>query len=53
MMGLESQGMLMAVDGVDGAPVFLIPEKGEPQKIKYIFLALSKVDDCRFIFIQT
>jgi methionyl-tRNA synthetase len=27
MMGLESQGMLMAVDGVDGAPVFLVPEK--------------------------
>jgi methionyl-tRNA synthetase len=25
--GLESNGMLMAVDGVDGAPVFLIPEK--------------------------
>jgi methionyl-tRNA synthetase len=25
--GYESQGMLMAVDGVDGAPVFLIPEK--------------------------
>lgn len=27
MMGLESNGMLMAVDGPDGAPVFLIPEK--------------------------
>ncbi len=27
MMGLESQGMLMAVDGVDGAPVFIVPEK--------------------------
>lgn len=26
MMGLESQGMLMAVDGVDGAPVLLVPE---------------------------
>ncbi len=26
MMGLESHGMLMAVDGVDGKPVFLIPE---------------------------
>ena len=26
MMGLESHGMLMAVDGVDGAPVFLVPE---------------------------
>lgn len=26
MMGFESQGMLMAVDGVDGKPVFLIPE---------------------------
>lgn len=25
--GYESQGMLMAVDGVDGAPVFLVPEK--------------------------
>jgi methionyl-tRNA synthetase len=24
--GLESNGMLMAVDGVDGSPVFLIPE---------------------------
>lgn len=24
--GLESQGMLMAVDGVDGAPVFLVPD---------------------------
>lgn len=27
MMGLESQGMLMAVDGVDGSPVFLVPEQ--------------------------
>lgn len=27
MMGLESQGMLMAVDGEDGEPVFLVPEK--------------------------
>jgi methionyl-tRNA synthetase len=27
MMGLVSQGMLMAVDGLDGEPVFLIPEK--------------------------
>ncbi len=26
MMGLESHGMLMAVDGVDGTPVFLVPE---------------------------
>lgn len=26
MMGLESQGMLMAVDGVDGAPVLLVPD---------------------------
>jgi methionyl-tRNA synthetase len=25
--GLESNGMLMAVDGVDGTPVFLVPEK--------------------------
>jgi methionyl-tRNA synthetase len=25
--GLESNGMLMAVDGDDGTPVFLIPEK--------------------------
>ncbi len=24
--GLESNGMLMAVDGLDGAPVFLIPD---------------------------
>lgn len=29
--GIESNGMLMAVDGVSGAPVFLIPEvKVEP-----------------------
>ena len=27
MMGLESNGMLMAVDGPDGEPVFLIPER--------------------------
>lgn len=27
MMGLESHGMLMAVDGSDGAPVFLVPEQ--------------------------
>ncbi len=27
MMGQESNGMLMAVDGIDGAPVFLVPEK--------------------------
>lgn len=26
MMGLESNGMLMAVDGSDGKPVFLIPD---------------------------
>ena len=25
--GLESQGMLMAVDGKDGTPIFLIPEQ--------------------------
>ncbi len=25
--GLESQGMLMAVDGPDGTPVFLVPER--------------------------
>lgn len=25
--GFESQGMLMAVDGLDGAPVFLVPDK--------------------------
>lgn len=25
--GLESNGMLMAIDGIDGAPVFLVPEK--------------------------
>jgi methionyl-tRNA synthetase len=24
--GLESNGMLMAVDGLDGAPVFIVPE---------------------------
>lgn len=27
MMGLESQGMLMAVDGVEGKPVFLVPSE--------------------------
>lgn len=27
MMGIESQGMLMAVDGAEGKPVFLIPEE--------------------------
>ncbi len=27
MMGMESQGMLMAVDGLDGQPVFLVPEE--------------------------
>ncbi len=25
--GLESNGMLMAVDGTDGAPVFIVPQK--------------------------
>lgn len=25
--GLQSNGMLMAVDGIDGAPVFLVPER--------------------------
>jgi methionyl-tRNA synthetase len=25
--GLESQGMLMAVDGIDGTPVFLVAER--------------------------
>ncbi len=25
--GLDSNGMLMAVDGIDGSPVFLVPEK--------------------------
>lgn len=24
--GIESEGMLMAVDGIDGKPVFLVPE---------------------------
>ncbi|MCC6198719.1 hypothetical protein IT401_00690 [Candidatus Nomurabacteria bacterium] len=28
--GLESHGMLMAVDGVDGAPVFLVAQKEAP-----------------------
>ncbi len=28
--GLQSQGMLMAVDGADGAPVFLIAQKEAP-----------------------
>ncbi len=27
MMGFQSHGMLMAVDGIDGAPVFLVPDK--------------------------
>jgi methionyl-tRNA synthetase len=27
MMGLESEGMLMAVDGVEGKPVFLVPSE--------------------------
>lgn len=26
--GLESQGMVVAVDGPDGAPVFVVPESG-------------------------
>jgi tRNA-binding EMAP/Myf-like protein len=26
LRGLESNGMLMAVDGVDGSPVFLVPD---------------------------
>lgn len=26
MMGQESHGMLMAVDGIDGQPVFLVPD---------------------------
>jgi methionyl-tRNA synthetase len=30
MMGLESQGMLMAVDGLDGEPVFLVPDREVP-----------------------
>ncbi len=30
MRGLESHGMLMAVDGTDGAPVFLVPEREVP-----------------------
>ena len=28
--GFESNGMLMAVDGVDGAPVFLVPDGSTP-----------------------
>jgi methionine--tRNA ligase beta chain len=32
--GLESNGMLMAVDGPDGAPVFLIPESETPNGSK-------------------
>ena len=27
MMGLESHGMLMAVDGAEGEPVFLVPDE--------------------------
>lgn len=33
MMGLESQGMLMAVDGQDGAPVFLVPDTSFEKKV--------------------
>lgn len=33
MMGLESQGMLMAVDGEDGAPVFLVPDTAFGKKV--------------------
>jgi methionyl-tRNA synthetase len=33
MMGLESQGMLMAVDGVDGSPVFLVPDESFGKEI--------------------
>lgn len=29
--GLESNGMLMAVDGADGAPVFLVPDRDDVQ----------------------
>ncbi len=34
MMGLESNGMLMAVDGADGASVFLVPETEVPNGSK-------------------
>lgn len=34
MMGLESQGMLMAVDGADGQPVFVVPETVVPNGSK-------------------
>jgi len=32
--GLESQGMVLAVDGEDGNPVFLVPEKEAPSGSK-------------------
>ena len=32
--GVESNGMLMAVDGMDGCPVFLIPEKKVPAGVR-------------------
>jgi methionyl-tRNA synthetase len=34
MMGIESQGMLMAVDGVDGSPVFSCSRKRSSSRIK-------------------
>jgi methionyl-tRNA synthetase len=34
MMGLESEGMLMAIDGIDGKPVFLIPDGEVPPGAK-------------------
>lgn len=34
MMGLESQGMLMAVDGLDGEPVFLVPDTSFGKEVR-------------------
>jgi methionyl-tRNA synthetase len=33
MMGLESQGMLMAIDGLEGEPVFLVPDTSFDKKV--------------------
>ncbi len=33
MMGLESQGMLMAIDGTEGEPVFLVPDESFGKKV--------------------
>jgi methionyl-tRNA synthetase len=33
MMGMESQGMLMAIDGTEGEPVFLVPDTSFDKKV--------------------